>query len=725
MTTESGGSSDWETSKTWHLFGDVAMQPRTDTPADLTLSNNVILVGVPFTTTVNGPNGPVEGAMVCISKEGEYYSAITDETGSVSIENTLTPGMAKLVVTGFNTETIYEEITVVPPGGAWIIVNSCEVDDTDGNNNGQADYGEVIMLDVAAENVGDDDALDVAATLLSTDGYITVLDDSHDYGDINAGSIVEGINAFEIEIAEDTPDGYSALFEVEFNDSGKSSWTSTISVMVHAPVMEMGSITVNDQSGNGNGKIDPGETVEFSIEILNEGSSSAYNVVGEIICPDPYITIDVESNEYGEIGAGENSTGMFTVTASENTPTGHSVTFNLEVLADMGISGMGSFIEVIGQIPVLVIDLDGNNNSASEIIDAMEDNGVAAEYVTSFPADLNLYSSIFLCLGIYSDNHELSSTEGQNLANYLNQGGSLYMEGGDTWAYDTQTAAHNMFNINGTEDGGSDMGTVQGQSGAFTEGMSFIYSGDNSWMDHLEPVGSAFTILKNQSPSYGTAIANDGGDYKTIGASHEFGGLNDGSSPSTKAELMAEYLGYFGIVGQDILAFFMADVTEVCEGEMISFTDYSSGGVTSWSWEFPGGDPATSTEQNPQVTYNTSGVYDVTLTISDGDNSNTYTRTDYITVNICTGIKEVSAVGLEVYPNPSDGLFNLEFTSDLQEKINIKIINSLSSVVYEKNNIFVDGIYKTTVDLSKLHKGLYFLVIENYQGRTVNRIIIR
>ena len=124
----------------------------------------------------------------------------------------------------------------------------------------------------------------------------------------------------------------------------------------------------------------------------------------------------------------------------------------------------------------------------------------------------------------------------------MNNGGDVYMEGGDTWAYDTQTTAHAMFNINGVSDGSGDMTTVVGQTGEFTAGMSFVYSGENNWMDHIDPISPAFSILQNQSPVYGTGVAYDAGVYKTIGTSHEFGGLTDGSSPSTKIELMQEYL---------------------------------------------------------------------------------------------------------------------------------------------------------------------------------------
>jgi PKD repeat protein len=299
--------------------------------------------------------------------------------------------------------------------------------------------------------------------------------------------------------------------------------------------------------------------------------------------------------------------------------------------ADLGIMGGGDFDVVIGQIPVLIVDMDGNQNSATGMESALADMDVAYEKLSSFPPDLNLYSTIFVCLGIYSDNHVLTSSEGQSLANFLNDGGSLYMEGGDSWYYDPQTPVHSMFNISGTSDGSSDLGVINGQTGTFTEGMSFSYSGDNNWIDHISPISPAVTILQNQSPSYGTAVAYDAGDYKTIGSSHEFGGLNDGSSPSTKEELMQQYLDFLGI-NMSIQALFSSNMTEVCTSGTVDFFDQSSGSIVSWNWTFEGGSPSSSTFENPTVAYFTAGTYDVTLEVSDGSETASVTIEDYITV---------------------------------------------------------------------------------------------
>ncbi len=68
------------------------------------------------------------------------------------------------------------------------------------------------------------------------------------------------------------------------------------------------------------------------------------------------------------------------------------------------------------------------------------------------------------------------------------------------------------------------------------------------------------------------------------------------------------------------------------EGESVHFLDASTGNVTSWNWAFEGGTPASSTEQNPVVTYNKAGNYTVTLTVGDGNSTNTATREAYVNV---------------------------------------------------------------------------------------------
>jgi hypothetical protein len=453
------------------------------------------------------------------------------------------PGDALLVVTGFNTETIYETVAVIPSDGAYVSYAAHSVNDAGGNGNGMLDYGENVMLSISMENVGSADASNVEVILSSDDEYVTITDNNASYGSILAGQTVTIDDGFAISVHQDIPDGHAIMFTLE--TTADDMWTSAFSDMGHAPVLVYGSYSIDDATGNGNGKLDPDETVELTITVNNDGSSDAYGVVSLLTTSSTYIDIYQSSMTYGDIAAGGTADQVYTITAPASTPPGHNAEFIQELTANMGISGEGAFSIIVGQIPVLVVDLDGNNNSADVMMGCFDNLSVAAETVSSMPVNLELYSSVFVCLGIYPDNTTLSAIDGQRLADYLDAGGNVYMEGGDTWYYDAATAAHAKFNITGLEDGTSDLGTLEGQAGTFTEGIDYSYIGENSYIDHIAPVGDAFTIFKNQSPSYDAAVAYDEGSYRTIGSAFEFGGLGTGSASIDY--LMHKYLVFFGI----------------------------------------------------------------------------------------------------------------------------------------------------------------------------------
>lgn len=93
---------------------------------------------------------------------------------------------------------------------------------------------------------------------------------------------------------------------------------------------------------------------------------------------------------------------------------------------------------------------------------------------------------------------------------------------------------------------------------------------------------------------------------------------------------IANWIGTIAIAPV-LSANFSADTTDICNGETVNFTDESIW-ATSWSWTFEGGTPIYSTDQNPIITYNTAGIYDVTLVVSNGQTTETHYVEDMITV---------------------------------------------------------------------------------------------
>jgi hypothetical protein len=78
---------------------------------------------------------------------------------------------------------------------------------------------------------------------------------------------------------------------------------------------------------------------------------------------------------------------------------------------------------------------------------------------------------------------------------------------------------------------------------------------------------------------------------------------------------------------------FAASDSFVCEKFCVDFQDLSTTNPLTWFWEFPGGIPSTSTNQDPaNICYDNPGTYDVTLITSNASGSDTITLPGFITV---------------------------------------------------------------------------------------------
>ena len=78
------------------------------------------------------------------------------------------------------------------------------------------------------------------------------------------------------------------------------------------------------------------------------------------------------------------------------------------------------------------------------------------------------------------------------------------------------------------------------------------------------------------------------------------------------------------------VAAFTGSPTSGEEPLAVSFTNSSTGAITSYAWSF--GDGGTSTARDPSHTYTAPGQYTVSLKVIGPGGSSTSTRTNYITV---------------------------------------------------------------------------------------------
>jgi hypothetical protein len=411
-------------------------------------------------------------------------------------------------------------------------------------SNDIIDAGETAHVSLTVKNIGNVVLTNLVLTALIDDSYINLLDNTEAIGDLAPGESIDLDDAISFEVANFTPDGYNFTVHLEFT-SDAGNWESILNLRSYAPSITMGSPIILD--GN-NGRLDPGETADLVIPLFNSGQSLAEEVTGEIISFDAYITFNSSPMlTYGNILQGEVKYDTVNVTVSENTPQGHFAWFNLMISALPDIQINHDFELLIGRYPVYVVDLDPDLLSGPVIKETLEEMDIMHGYDNALPANTNSYQNLLVILGRKFAQHVLTDFEASVLKDFLEEGGNVYMEGGLTWYDDPQTVVHPMFGLTTSYINWHDADSVFGAEGTPMEPMIFEYQGAMSYYNyHLLPEATAFPILTSQLGEFNFAIANETEIYKTIGSTIDFGALVDQDHPSTKKNLMAKILEFFG-----------------------------------------------------------------------------------------------------------------------------------------------------------------------------------
>lgn len=90
------------------------------------------------------------------------------------------------------------------------------------------------------------------------------------------------------------------------------------------------------------------------------------------------------------------------------------------------------------------------------------------------------------------------------------------------------------------------------------------------------------------------------------------------------------------------------------------------------------------------------------------------------------GINEVTNVGTHfyIYPNPSNGYFNLVFTSTDLMEYTVRLRNELGQIVFEEKLEKFDGTYTKSFDVTTYGKGQYFLTMTNAKNEKYEKVIV-
>ncbi len=151
--------------------------------------------------------------------------------------------------------------------------------------------------------------------------------------------------------------------------------------------------------------------------------------------------------------------------------------------------------------------------------------------------------------------------------------------------------------------------------------------------------------------------------------------------------------------------------------------DNSSVNASSYHWDFGDGDQ--STVENPSHIYDGDGTYTVTLTaISECGDSVVYTQTVVVNPPIAS-IEEENSALVNVYPNPSEGIFQFTLTNTTSADVKVEIMDVAGRIIYSQLYGNASAGLNTTIDITGNASGLYLMKVIAGEFIQTQSIIIK
>ncbi len=300
------------------LLGDPELRIWTGPPRTLTVSHPASLAAnvTSMAVTVMVAGQPLRGALVTLYKPNdEYRIATTDAAGQAVLD--FRPddvGSVTLTVTGYDCRP-YQAVVPVTAALAPVLGDLAPLVDDDGvggtvgNGNQQVDAGEVVDLRVPVRNSGGTTATSVSGTLATTDPLVTVLAGVNAYGNVAPDAVANGSGWFRFSTPYTAPDQREIPFALTLTDAAAHTWVETIPITLRAPEPRHYSHTVIEIAGNGNGHPEPGETVDYAVQLRNLGTGTANGVTAVLRNYDGLATVTDSTAAFGGIAPGSQVPG--------------------------------------------------------------------------------------------------------------------------------------------------------------------------------------------------------------------------------------------------------------------------------------------------------------------------------------------------------------------------------------------------------------------------------
>ena len=320
----------------------------TQVPQTMTVSHPAQITASTTSINVSAP----AGAVIALTRNNIILAVATATGSSQSISFTAQPSNSQITIVGTKQDYRRYVGTITVISEPNLTLTEVSLDDDSGN--GQLEYGEASSFNMTIKNTGDIASNEASATLSTTTPlYVTVTESSTTLPALTPNQAIDLESVFGIVVADNIPDNAHIIFNLTMNDGGHQ-WTSTFSFFAAAPILKVNDVMIINDSGNnkgnGNGRLDPGETAEVTMNYSNIGNAAVSNVTATLSSTETqYITISNPIITTPQVSPSETIEVTYTVSVSAIMPKGEDAALKLTAVQNAGnYSDEHTFIHRVG-----------------------------------------------------------------------------------------------------------------------------------------------------------------------------------------------------------------------------------------------------------------------------------------------------------------------------------------------------------------------------------------
>jgi subtilisin family serine protease len=627
---------------------------------------------------------------------------------------------------------------------------SHSLNDDEGNNNGFVNPQEFIKLSLILINDSGLAFEDVETKITTESPYVSMVTDTVNFGSFGPGEIIEIIDAVSFNTSGQIPGGHVMVFKIESTD-GNTIWKNTFSIMAHAPNMVIGSLLIDDSTGNGNGQPDPGEMVGMSFDIISNGQMDAIDPELTISVSSPFLTIDNTQFLFETMPPSSFQTVVFDAEVKDFAPIGSVIemvchvqygsytlsrTFSMRVGLEVEGFEAGDFSNYswsfVGHQPWLVNSVEpyqGSFSAKSGEINHDQMSVMVLNYDVSADDSVSFYRRV--------------SCEPANdfLRFYINW--ELMGEWSGEVAWDKETypvsAGSNtfawMYKKNTTITSGEDAAWIDVVSFPLTP-VTTAWAGNNDTICEnltlqLQAYASNFNNVEWTSSGNGLfSDPNILNPVYTPGSQDIESGLvtlaltasNDEESTTDDLLLTVEKLPAQPSTPSGPASVDLYKITQsLYQIESIANAD-------NYEWLLEPDEAGELSADGTQATiaWNIDYLGNASLKVIALNHCGQSGDSEELVIELfnSVGITEINLINMRVFPNPSNGRLTISFNSRVNTEGFILLSNILGETVYSEPIAIPQGYSAHSLDLGSFSQGIYNLILFSDKGKSSTRILL-